>query len=374
MWSGRRLRPRRENLDRAETQRNVEKNCQKGGGTPPCAVGTTALPRKMNDPQSNVFDPVNAAALCWASAEAYSEGADVSCVSTDIHARITENETDVIVAFRGTTDLRNWLTDLDCAWDLEDGCRVHRGFARALDSVQGQITEEILARRGDGKRIWLTGHSLGGALAMLYAWRFFNARLEAPFAGIYTFGQPRVGNAAFRDIYNFTHELFRGTFRVVHGDDVVPRMPWLLGKFRHARHEVFCTEGNEGKCCEPRCCAAEDGVGAPRPYLVDVGFLRKLRWDVRCGWREIWHGKVALLADHHVNTYLELFRGFLFGSDEASFPRPSPPQVCGGEGDEVRRASLLSFTAEAEDGIDGRNGKHHRSLLGFTAGAEEVGG
>jgi hypothetical protein len=360
----------------------------------------------MNEARANVFDAVNAAALCGASAEAYSEGGDISCASTDTHARITESERDVIVAFRGTTDLRNWLTDLDCAWDLEDGCRVHRGFARALDSVQGQITEEICARREEGRRIWLTGHSLGGALAMLYAWRFFNARIEAPFAGIYTFGQPRVGNAAFRDIYNLTQKLYRGTFRVVHGDDVVPRVPWLLGEYRHAGHEVFfanvvggrfsqgsteshptgtdnqgsklaqytggplcglnrkqkiedgsreknyCTEGNEGnedkegKRCGPRCCAAEDGVGAPTPHLVDPGFLRKVRWDVRCGWREFCGGKVALLADHHVNTYLELFRGFLRGSDETSSPLPSPPQVCGGEGDEGRRMCFPQSTAQ----------------------------
>ena len=60
-------------------------------------------------------------------------------------------------------------------------------------------------------------------------------------AGIYTFGQPRVGDWRFRDSYN-SCELLGRTFRVVHGDDFVPRVPWLLGWYRHAGREAFFVE------------------------------------------------------------------------------------------------------------------------------------
>jgi hypothetical protein len=256
---------------------------------------------QMKDSLPNNFDAENAARLCEASAAAYSEclespggrpeDAVVSARSTDTCVRITRTESDLVIAFRGTTDARNWLTDLDCAWDMEDGCRIHRGFARALDSVQGRLGGEIMAARWEGRRVWLAGHSLGGALAMLYGWRYFNAHHELPFAGIYTFGQPRVGNSAFRLIYNSCPELFGSTFRVVHADDIVPRVPWLLGCYRHAGHEVFVSGAGSGRL----------------EFRVDPSLGFKLPFDAVNAVRELRHGKVALLADHHVATYLELF-------------------------------------------------------------------
>jgi hypothetical protein len=252
----------------------------------------------MNQAGSNVFDAGNAARLCMASAASYLEGSGaIVARSTDTHVRFTRDKTDLVIAFRGTADARNWLTDLECAWDFEDGCRVHRGFARALDSVQAPVSGEIFSALGDGLRVWLTGHSLGGALAMLCAWRFFAAHHQAPFAGIYTFGQPRVGNGVFVHSYNSTPELFGATFRIVHADDVVPRIPWLLGCYRHAGHEVFFSG------------TRKSGFRSDEGWVLDPGLLGKFAWDARNAWRELRHGKLALVADHHVNTYLELFRG-----------------------------------------------------------------
>jgi hypothetical protein len=266
----------------------------------------------MNEAALNVFDAGNAAMLCAASAAAYSDYGTYEAVvarSTDTHVRIVRAGADVIVAFRGTADVRNWLTDLDCAWELEARrqnidemhrtrcCRIHRGFARAVDSVEAEISAEIFASSREGRRLWLTGHSLGGALGMLFAWRFFNAHQFAPFAGIYTFGQPRVGNAVFRDCYNSNRALFGGTFRVIHADDVVPRIPWLLGAYRHAGHEVFFTEKQKVESGKQKC------------PMMDPSVAAKLPWDIRGAWRELRRGKLALLADHHVNTYLGLFRG-----------------------------------------------------------------
>jgi hypothetical protein len=184
---------------------------------------------------------------------------------------------------------------------LEDGCRVHRGFARALDSVQSQVSAEIFSPRRQGRRIWLAGHSLGGALAMLYAWRFFNAFHQLPFAGIYTLGQPRVGNSAFRDTYNFSGLKSR-TFRIVHADDLIPRIPWLLGIYRHAGHEVFVS-GAGSQPPSPRLWRAGNSE-----FRIDPPLRFKVPFDIRNAWRELQHGKLALLADHHVENYLGLFQ------------------------------------------------------------------
>ncbi len=111
----------------------------------------------MNLARLNFFDETNAATLCAASAAAYLDFPDCFReTSTDTQVHIASSETDVIVAFRGTIDVRNWITDLDCTWVLEEGCRIHRGFARALDSAQAQLDAEVFSARSTGRRVWLT--------------------------------------------------------------------------------------------------------------------------------------------------------------------------------------------------------------------------
>jgi pimeloyl-ACP methyl ester carboxylesterase len=259
----------------------------------------------MNDPNLNRYDLLNARILCGASADAYGpfpSGEMIESGESDTHAMIVRTATDLFLVFRGTTDLRNWLTDIDCACDLEDGCKIHRGFSRALDSVFSRITAEILRPGYKNLRFWLAGHSLGGALAMLYAWRFFTAYHQMIFSGIYTFGQPRVGDRSFRDLYDFSGLKAR-TFRVVHANDIVCRVPWLLGSYRHAGHEVFYpTVGRDSSTAS----GASPGRADFEP-MIDSSLLSKLPWDIRNAWRELARDKVALVADHHIDTYLRLF-------------------------------------------------------------------
>ena len=101
---------------------------------------------------------------------------------------------------------------------------------------------------------------------------------------VYTFGQPRVGNGAWARWYD---GMLRGrSFRVVHAQDVVARMPWLLGRFRHAGTEIFY-----------------DALGRMRQ---DWPWWAKAPGDAAGLWREWKRGKIALLGDHHVSTYVEL--------------------------------------------------------------------
>ena len=108
------------------------------------------------------------------------------------------------------------------------------------------------------KNIFFCGHSLGGALAMLAAARWAArsgagnsaancgsltsaSSVEPPRAAtwVYSFGQPRVGNRAWACWYD--RQLRQRSFRVVHAEDVVARVPWLLGMYRHAGRKFFTT-------------------------------------------------------------------------------------------------------------------------------------
>jgi triacylglycerol lipase len=98
---------------------------------------------------------------------------------------------------------------------------VHPGFATALQSVWPQL-QSVLSKSGP-KPIWLTGHSLGGALSTLLA-NQISDRVQS----LYTFGSPCVGNSEFTQKFETKSHLGDKTFRYVHGNDAVPAAFTLL--------------------------------------------------------------------------------------------------------------------------------------------------
>src|SRR5207247_6350802 len=72
----------------------------------------------------------------------------------------------VFVSFRGTSQVRNWLSNLDVFMTPGPWGKVHRGFLRALDELYPRIVQ-TLAALARPTRVWVTRHSLGGALATL---------------------------------------------------------------------------------------------------------------------------------------------------------------------------------------------------------------
>jgi hypothetical protein len=120
--------------------------------------------------------------------------------------------------------------------------RVHAGFYAAVEAVWDEVHEALAAARqgvaldGDGKKkpalspletLYVTGHSLGGAMALLAAARlhcedYSDWSPEHLVRGIYTFGQPMVGDAAFMEgCRGFQARLHRHVYR----QDLVPHLP-----------------------------------------------------------------------------------------------------------------------------------------------------
>ncbi len=127
----------------------------------------------------------------------------------------------VVIAFRGTLPpIGSLHTALEVMFDWANNgaasCRphpdwpgrVHRGFAQSLcrlwnDSADGpgleQVVEALLAEGGP-YRLYLTGHSKGGALANLFAWRAARTWPDLPIE-VATFGSARAGNEAFAQAF-----------------------------------------------------------------------------------------------------------------------------------------------------------------------------
>ena len=124
------------------------------------------------------------------------------------------NDDQVIICFTGT-ELKNGpddiLTDLDfLPTDSGQGGVVHEGFKKAFDSVWADL-ENFLEDHQE-KAMWITGHSLGGALAVHAA-----SRLMAN--GCYTYGCPRVGSRSFNKT------IMTPMYRAAKYNDIVTRVP-----------------------------------------------------------------------------------------------------------------------------------------------------
>ena len=201
-------------------------------------------------------DPRNAQFLCRACQLAYlPEAAGVKGFKADLglaaklfsadntQVFVAESPEHLVVAFRGTEDptsidgLKDWLlTDAmnllvvpegRLGHDLSAagvGAKFHKGFVDAIAEIWEPLRDDVEAKMKKSDRpLWITGHSLGGALALFAAWllkrRFINIHQ------IYTYGAPMIGNQKASDAFN--KEFSGKIFRYVSGRDPVPKLPGL---------------------------------------------------------------------------------------------------------------------------------------------------
>lgn len=128
-----------------------------------------------------------------------------------------EKDKIAVLAFRGTeqNELDNILTNLDARfYKNEDGAKSHKGFQEAFKIVEAEIRKEC--KKIKDCALYVSGHSLGGALALIATKALNSDNLAA----CYTYGSPKVGNAEFGD------SIKAPIYRVVNALDVVPTLPF----------------------------------------------------------------------------------------------------------------------------------------------------
>ena len=126
-----------------------------------------------------------------------------------------------VLAFKGTvlTEGETIRTDLDFWWYKHKGVVFHEGFYKGYESLYHDIHAQLDKLR---LPIYVTGHSLGGALATVCV---MNYPSTDRIAACYTYGAPRVC-----DLEGVIRFYKVPLYRIVHSDDVVPTLPfWAMG-------------------------------------------------------------------------------------------------------------------------------------------------
>lgn len=165
----------------------------------------------------------------------------------------------VVVIFRGTSNSGDWMKDAlivqkrvkNPAYSesnrLSEDIGLHKGFAKSLlsshnvEKILSQI-KPIMEENPDYK-LFVTGHSLGGALATLFG--FYVAANDDPIyttnapVQVFSASSPRVGDKAFRDSFKYLEE--RGKLRharIYNARDKVPMLPYVGGFYKHVGLEI----------------------------------------------------------------------------------------------------------------------------------------
>jgi hypothetical protein len=267
-------------------------------------------------------DPQNAQFLALASELAYmaeAEGAEAFRSQLGLEARlfsvgntqayVATNDEHIVVAFRGTESptsidgLKDWLLsdalnllilpegDLGTDYVAAGvGARFHQGFMKALADIWDPLYEAVAAERKKSDRpVWLTGHSLGGALAVLAAWRF--KRKFVPVHQIYTFGGPMVGNDVAAKAID--RELAGKIFRYVNLPDPIPMLPSVS---LVANHYAHCeSEVSLGAAAESFAAVFKEQAGKTVDSLLNASLIE-----------DIWKSLQGRVSAHFMDSYRKL--------------------------------------------------------------------
>jgi len=240
----------------------------------------------------------------------------------DANGNIIPDSGLTVVSFRGTDKPEDWLTNLNATTtDItghENEAWVHDGFALALDEVYGEILK-ALDLKNNPSPIFLTGHSLGGALTMQLALRLVSkdspttpaliSDTDHRLRGVYVFATPRVGNVWARVLLDQYMNRSRGVEVHLHTDeDPAPKVP-----FDWMGYKRF-------------------GVQAVLPYSSkdDVDYGNRSKWvchddiDYKGHSAFSWDLMHSSIDAHHMHSYIKHFLPWTTAVETMKCSDPNP--------------------------------------------------
>jgi hypothetical protein len=208
---------------------------------------------------------------------------------TDGWAYVAEGRALIVLAFRGTQSTLNWDTNCQTRLIHPDGTdarlRVHQGFYSAFerlsDGAKGirEKMRELQATTAKDVPIYITGHSLGGALAQIATAVLGDDRIAA----CYTFGSPRVGNYVF-DLW-----VKPPSYRVINYADIVPHLPIpvpFLMPYRHSGDPRYMPDQVTGS-----------------PYRFEPSIFQRIEQFAKAMVQVVRARSILGIEDHQIGEY-----------------------------------------------------------------------
>ncbi len=222
-------------------------------------------------------------------------------------AILVANEKYVILAFRGTeaTSMKDIKADAKAMQQAcESGGKIHGGFQDAYEQVARDIETALADEALTSKPLFITGHSLGGALATIAAKKITH---KGGNAGCYTFGAPRVGDEEWiSNIKTPLHRVVNAADCVTMlppGDEIIGIFAWLcgwipnvgeqirafmlskFGGYLHGGNMRYLTNCNKNAYADVKLLYSVGWV-----YRMKMIVMKKLPWK-------------KMLTDHSISVY-----------------------------------------------------------------------
>jgi len=218
-----------------------------------------------------------------------------------------------VLSFRGTqTEGLTLETFFDVFTDLyatmhtdQNSVKTHKGFLLAFQKIQPDVTQQLQSLTDYG--LYVTGHSLGGALALIATSEINSDNLGA----CYTFGSPKVGNEEFDD------KIKAPIYRVINSFDVVPFLPftpimlpllWLIKKkVKNDKVKILAENFKEYQHHGDMRFLTNSPVNADAKTLTEYAELTRSLNLIRLSWTV---AKDIGVQHHSLDAYCEKLAGW----------------------------------------------------------------
>lgn len=201
-----------------------------------------------------------------------------------------QNKTDLVIACRGTqpSEFSDIRADLEAMPVLAETVgRVHKGFKEEVDELWPMILEDLDPKVIGKRKLWITGHSLGAAMATIIASRLSLESHKIPTVKVeelYTYGSPRVGWKKYVKTMPIPHYRWRNNNDIV---TTVP--PFFMGYVHHGKE---CYIDSKGRVRE------------------NLGFINKVVDKLRGMLTGLLRGRIDNFSDHSIAEYAHHLKGW----------------------------------------------------------------